>query len=241
MTGTPRDWPQDIHVLVPAYQSAGSLEIFLPELFQTVPVQNVCVVDDGSSDATMQVCRKNGVRCERHEINRGKGIALAAGFAVLLQKGASGVITMDADRQHAVSDLRLFLSCFRTRPDAGIIIGKRSFKPGIMPLARICSNAITSRILSLMCGVPILDSQCGYRLYSARFLKSITITCPRFEMESEVILKAARLSFPVLFVDVQTLYFRSASHISHVADTLRWIKATTGVWRLLKMHQEKKI
>ena len=237
---TKNEWPKDVGVLVPAYQSADSLKLLLPDLLAAVPAGNVLVVDDGSTDATVTVCRGLGVECRRHDTNLGKGSALATGFAFLLAKGASAVITMDADRQHAVSDLPAFIARFKERGDAGIIIGRRSFRPGRMPLARICSNAMTSRILSWICGVPILDSQCGYRLYAARFLKEITITCPRFEMESEVIIKAARLSFPVLFVDVQTLYFRSASHISHVADTLRWIKATVGIWRLLNARQDKK-
>jgi hypothetical protein len=48
-------------------------------------------------------------------------------------------------------------------------------------------------------------------------------------MESEVILKAAGLGFPIRFVKVQTLYFKGTSHISHIADTLRWIKAVLAI------------
>jgi hypothetical protein len=90
---------------------------------------------------------------------------------------------------------------------------------------RVLSNRITSRILSWITGTAILDSQCGYRLYSAKFLQSISIRYPRFEMESEVIIKAAHSGFPIIFVDVQTVYLSGRSHISHIVDTVRWIKA----------------
>jgi hypothetical protein len=154
---------------------------------------------------------------------------LTTGFSILLEKGAGAVITMDADGQHAVADLGLFVEEFRLHPETGVCIGRRQFGKGGMPLSRLISNTLTSRILTLLCGMPVPDSQCGYSLYSARLLREVTITCTRFTMESEVILKAARLGFPVRSVPVQTLYLRSRSHISHLTDTLRWIRAVLGI------------
>jgi glycosyltransferase involved in cell wall biosynthesis len=222
-------WPRNIHVCIPSYQSSGGLAVLLPELLRTVPAKLVCVVDDGSTDNTRDLCRQNDINCLSQPENLGKGAALAAGFSSLLQKGADAVITMDADGQHAVADLPDFIETFRRYPDTGICIGQRKINRRHMPLLRIFSNSVTSRLLTLLCGVPVPDSQCGYRLYSAAFLKKITIKYPRFEMESEVIIKAARLGFPVRFIKVQTVYLNGTSHISHVADTLRWIKAVLEI------------
>jgi glycosyltransferase involved in cell wall biosynthesis len=227
-------WPPDIDICIPTYNAAKSLDPLLSELSQTVPVSQILVVDDGSGDATGHVCRNHGVECLRLERNSGKGSALTAGFSCFMGRGARAVITMDADGQHAAADLPRFVECFKNHPDTGICIGKRAFRARQMPLARIISNTLTSWILSRMCGVPVLDSQCGYRLYSAALLRSISITCPRFEMESEVILKAAHAGFPIRFVEVQTLYFKTQSHIAHFADTLRWVRAAFGIRRLLK-------
>ncbi|MBN1130460.1 MAG: glycosyltransferase family 2 protein [Chitinispirillaceae bacterium] len=236
MNLSPENWPRDIFVCIPAYQSSSSLAGLLPELLNAVPAAHVCVVDDGSTDATGELCSRTGINHARHAENRGKGAALATGFTILLEKGAEAVITMDADGQHAVADLGLFVEEFRRHPETGICIGRRKFAKSGMPLSRIVSNALTSRILSLLCGVPVPDSQCGYRLYSARLLRGITITCTRYTMESEVILKAARLGFPVRSVPVQTLYLRGQSHISHLTDTLRWIRAVLGIWIRLRLY-----
>jgi glycosyltransferase involved in cell wall biosynthesis len=236
---TPSGWPADIFICIPSYKAARSLHGVLADCQRSVPASQILVVDDGSGDDTGAVCLSHGVKCLRFERNMGKGRALAAGFKALLEQGAQAVITMDADGQHAASDLLRFVECFTHHPDTGICIGKRAFRPGQMPLARIVSNTLTSGILSRMCGVPVLDSQCGYRLYSARFLRSISIDCPRFEMESEVILKAAHAGFPIRFVDVQTLYFKAQSHIAHIADTLRWIRAAFGIRRFLKSTRVK--
>ncbi|MGA2507994.1 MAG: glycosyltransferase family 2 protein [Chitinispirillaceae bacterium] len=229
MISSPGTWPRNVYVCIPAFQASESLAKFLPELLAMVPATHVCVVDDGSTDATNDLCVRSGIRCSSHTENRGKGAALATGFAALLRQGADAIITMDADGQHAATDLGLFLEEYRLHPDAGICIGQRTRTMSSMPFMRIVSNTITSCILTWLCRVPISDSQCGYRLYSAALLKKLTIKYPRFEMESEVILKAAGLGFPIRFVKVQTLYFKSTSHISHVADTLRWIKAVLAI------------
>jgi hypothetical protein len=49
-------------------------------------------------------------------------------------------------------------------------------------------------------------------------------------MESEIILKAAHLNFPIGTVRVRTLYFNGPSHIAHVRDTLRWVRSIAGIW-----------
>jgi hypothetical protein len=113
----------------------------------------------------------------------------------------------------------------------GLCIGARDMRAGVMPPARILSNRLTSAILTLLTKQRIRDSQCGYRMYSRELVASINIEYDRFQMESEVILKAAAKKFPVRFVPVQTLYLRGgASHISHIADTLRWAAAVLRVF-----------
>jgi glycosyltransferase involved in cell wall biosynthesis len=231
MTHCTFSWPADIFVLIPSYKSANSLHRLLPQLITIVPSENVCIADDGSFDGTENVCRQFDTLYVSLAVNSGKGAALSRGFRHLLDnKKASWVITMDADGQHALSDIPAFLSEIRKTPNAGCIIGKRSMTPGTMPLARIFSNTVTSFILSLLTGNRIIDSQCGYRAYSALLLESAVCRFPRFEMESEIILRACASRFSVSFVPVQTLYFSSQSHISAIADTMRWTRAVFSVW-----------
>ncbi|MDD5674430.1 MAG: glycosyltransferase family 2 protein [Chitinivibrionales bacterium] len=230
----PETWPADVGVLVPAYRSEASLRLFLPRLLSRLPAENICVVDDGSGDDTAAVCRGLGVRCLTHDVNRGKGAALATGFAHFVKCGRAWIITMDADGQHAPEDLPVFLDEIKRRPAMGLLIGRRARALGKMPLARIVSNTLTSLLLTLVTGRRILDSQCGYRAYATSLLQSITLTHRRFELESEVILKAAHLHFPICFVKVQTLYCSDQSHISPVKDTFRWIKAIVAIRRQLQ-------
>lgn len=231
-------WPSGIFVLVPSYKSAPSLERLLPKLIAALPASNVCVVDDGSHDGTEAVCAKNGVLYVSNLVNKGKGAALAKAFLYLIaEKGTSWIITMDADGQHSVDDIPLFIRRIREAPGAGIIIGRRDMRPGKMPLARIVSNTLTSLLLSLFTGRRILDSQCGFRAYSAACVNAAPCRYLRFEMESEIIMRACSRGFSIDFVPVQTLYFSTRSHISHVADTLRWLRAVIAV--VLELRSKK--
>ena len=222
-------WPSDTAVCIPSYRSATQLRELLPRVLKYVPANLIIVVDDGSRDDTAEICRKLQVHCLSHAVNRGKGAALAAGFDRCIASGMKWVITMDADGQHAPQELSRFIAASRNDPPPGICIGARSMKPGVMPPGRIVSNRLTSFILGMFCGVPVADSQCGYRLYATDFLRCIDITYSRFEMESEVILKAAFLGFPVTFTGIQTLYLKGPSHIAHVADTVRWVIAVLKI------------
>jgi glycosyltransferase involved in cell wall biosynthesis len=237
MTHTPSNWPSEVFILIPSYKSAPSLETFLPQVVSIIPAKNICVIDDGSHDETETVCQKLDILYTSLSVNCGKGRALTTGFDFLIKNyNASWILTMDADGQHAVSDVQHFLSALKKAQNCGIIIGNRSMKPGTMPLARIVSNTLTSRILTIATGNKILDSQCGFRAYSTTFLKTVTCRYPRFEMESEIILRACAARFSVLFIPVQTLYCSTTSHISHIADTLRWIRAVVCVWAALRKH-----
>lgn len=227
-------WPPDTGIVIPSYKSAQLLRTFLPHVLSVAPKEQICVVDDASEDGTAAVCNELGIPCLIHERNCGKGAALMTGFRYLIHNDKKWLITMDADGQHAPEDLHHFLAAARQKPSPGICIGARSMRFGKMPLLRIFSNKTTSGILSFFCGVPILDSQCGYRLYCGDLIRVVFLEYKRFEMESEVILKAAFLGFPITFVPIQTLYLDGPSHISHLKDTFRWIGALLHTWFHLK-------
>jgi glycosyltransferase involved in cell wall biosynthesis len=228
------NWPSDIHVLIPSYKSADLLNRFLPVLLNRVPAENICIVDDASHDGTPEVCGSFNIKYLVHDINCGKGAALSTGFKYLIDKGASWIITMDADGQHSPDDINCFLNEIRKNPGIGICIGARSMKAGTMPLDRICSNRLTSWIMSILSGARIIDSQCGYRIYSSELLSKIKIEYNRFEMESEVVLKSVSEGYSVCFTNVQTLYLDGKSHISHFKDTFRWVAAVLKIWMNLR-------
>ncbi len=126
------------------------------------------LVDDGSSIECARVldalAATDGVSLVRLAQNSGKGAAVLAGFAEAAKRGFSHVLQIDADGQHDVGDIPLFLQLAEANPEA-VINGKPVYDESV-PKARLYGRYATHiwvwiNTLSLA----IHDSMCGFRVY----------------------------------------------------------------------------
>ncbi len=207
-----------VAALVPAYQAAAHLGEVLMGLAALAHPPYVLVVDDGSRDATSEVARQLGVQVHTFAGNRGKGHALLAGFELLHDFDA--VVTLDADGQHPPGCFPAFVAAAEAGAD--LVLGKREITPN-MPPARRFANRFSSAWCSAIAGQPIADSQCGYRLYRHEVLRRTPVQASRYEVETEMAVRAARLGFRVAHVDIPTVYGDETSHLSLTRDVPRII------------------
>ncbi len=214
-------------VLIPAYNAAASLPGVIGGVQPYVPPQDVLVVDDGSSDGTRAAAERAGVHVVSHPVNRGKGAALKTGFSWALDRGYEAVITMDADGQHDPESVPDFIRKWK-ESGADLVVGSRMADRRGMPLERVCSNTLTSWVISRRAGQRIEDSQSGYRLIAAEVLRRVSLETDGYEMESELLIKAARSGFQVTSVPIRTVYADETSFIHPLRDTGRFIAL---VWR----------
>jgi glycosyltransferase involved in cell wall biosynthesis len=205
-----------IAALVPAYQAAAQLGEVLTRLRRVTPELAVLVVDDGSRDATAEVARMFGARVHSFAGNRGKGFALLAGFELL--RDHDGVITLDADGQHPPECIPEFIRAFESGAD--LVLGARA-RTADMPAGRRWANAVSSGWATALAGQRISDSQSGYRLYGRRLLEGTPITPGRYEVETEVSVRAARLGFRLTEVEIPTVYGIEKSQIRLFRDVPR--------------------
>ena len=208
--------PLHVAALVPAYQAAAHLGEVLTRLAALPNRPYVLVVDDGSRDATAEVARQYGADVHSFAANRGKGHALLAGFERLREFDA--VVTLDADGQHPPECLPAFVAAAETGAD--LVLGKREITPD-MPPARRFANRFSSAWCSAIAGQPISDSQCGYRLYRREVLQRTPVRASRYEVETEMAVRASRLGFRVAHVDIPTVYGDEKSHLSPTRDVPR--------------------
>ena len=182
------------------------------------------VVDDGSKDDTAKLAESNGAKVLRHKINRGKGASLKTGFEYILRKDklCDAILIMDGDGQHSPKDIKKFTDLAGYEKDI-FIIGNRMDNPINMPLERKLTNRFMSKIVSNMCRQNIPDSQCGFRLLKKDFVQKLDIEFLRFEVESELLMKASQAGFKIVSVPIQTLYGEESSRINPLQDTLRFI------------------
>ncbi len=205
-----------VAALIPAYQAARHLGDVLARLRRLEAPPDVMVVDDGSGDGTHAVAEAGGARVERFGENRGKGHALLAGFAALRDYDA--VVTLDADGQHPPESFPEFVAAAGRGAD--LVLGARG-RTADMPASRRFANAFSSGWTSALAGQPVSDSQCGYRLYRRAVLERTPLTAGRYEFETEIVVRAARLGFRLAEIRIPTVYGEEKSQIHALRDVPR--------------------
>ncbi len=190
---------------------------------------DVLVVNDGSTDATTEVAKNAGAAVVEHAVNRGKGAALATGFRYAVEKGYDALITMDGDEQHDPGSIPAFVEAVG---EGGwdVVVGSRMDAVRDMPPLRIWTNRTTSRIVSLLAGQDIPDSQSGYRAIRTPVVDGMKLVTSRYDTESEILIRAGRRGFSIGSIPIESIYTDGISHINPFVDTLRFIRL---VWRSL--------
>lgn len=207
-------------VVIPALNASRTVAPIVLEAKKFV--ENVVVVNDGSTDDTETVAHAAGAFVLRHRVNRGKGAALKTGFDYALANGYEAVITLDADGQHLPAEIPKFLAARAARGAELIIGSRRHLFHGMVPRRRN-ANIFSAWAISKTAGVAVDDSQSGFRLYAASLLGRIAIKSDGFDAESEVIVRAGRLNVRVemLPIDLGFIDGLSTSHYRPVADTVK--------------------
>ena len=107
--------------------------------------------------------------------------------------------------------------------DSMLVDGRRTFFTN-MPIHRSLSNYFTSLILTCLCNKRIYDSQCGYRRYSLNLFMNSTFEENGYQFESEILLKKINSNTIVNYINIETIYNKSKSHMSHISDTYKFIR-----------------
>jgi glycosyltransferase involved in cell wall biosynthesis len=219
-----------VGAVIPAYNAESTIVSVIEGLvsygFQN---EHIIVVNDGSSDRTAELSKKQGVTVLNHEKNLGKGAALRNGFEHARKSSIKKVFIVDADAQHEISEIDAFL---RVNGCYDMTIGERKDIFKQMPLDRLLTNRTVNLMVSLLSGVRTTDVQCGFRYVDLKMFENIDLKTNRYETESEMVIKAARKNFRIGFVPVSTIYGTEKSHINPLVDTARFIyMAVRFLWR----------
>jgi glycosyltransferase involved in cell wall biosynthesis len=213
--------------LFPSYQPTALFCELLEELRRTDP-SPIVVVDDGSgpiySELFQRIGRVSGTVVLRNAVNLGKGAALKHGMNHVLvsHPDCIGVITADADGQHAVSDILKVASELQARPGEAVF-GSRDFKRDV-PLRSKIGNVISRHVYRFLIDLRLSDTQTGLRGIPRRLMElSLSIRANRYEFETEqlIVLTNERIGFRE--IPIQTIYIddNRESHFHPLYDSLK--------------------
>jgi glycosyltransferase involved in cell wall biosynthesis len=214
--------------LVPAYRPDRNLGALVRQIVATGCFAQIVVVDDGSgpdfADLFSDVREIPTVTVLRHATNLGKGAALKTGMNFLLLEVPDliGVVTADADGQHAPDDIQRVAQRLREHPSQ-LILGCRQFD-GPVPLRSLFGNVVTRGVFTLLVGRRLSDTQTGLRGIPAFLMKELlSVQSNRYEFEMDMLIMAARYGQPFVEEKIKTIYLsgNQSSHFNPILDSLR--------------------
>jgi glycosyltransferase involved in cell wall biosynthesis len=195
------------YVILPAYNEATRIQPVIEEIAEKG--YKMVIVNDGSSDNTLEVVRQSQRKYPKnifiysHIINRGVGVAMQTGFDAVLKYNPKYIVNMDSDGQHSVDDLDNVLEPLVTGR-AQAVIGVRPLKD--MPLSRNIANAIMNLLTRIFYKVDVSDSQTGFRAITLDALKKININARGYLISSEFIREVNDNDIPFEEVPIKTIY-----------------------------------
>ena len=194
-------------VILPAYNEATRIQPVIEEIARKG--YNMVIVNDGSSDNTLDVIKESkrkypdNIHIFSLIINRGVGVATQTGFDAVFQFNPKYVVSMDSDGQHSPDDLDNVI-----RPlvsgKAQAVIGVRPLKD--MPFSRNFANSVMNLLTRIFYGVNVSDSQTGFRAITAEALRKININARGYLISSEFIREVNDNDIPFAEVPIETIY-----------------------------------
>ncbi len=201
---------QSVSIILPAKNEADNLDRLLPVLRKNFPEEEIIVVNDGSSDNTVEICNRHQVTVITHVYSMGNGAAIKTGA-----RNAKGDILMfmDADGQHNPDDINRLLEKIHDGYD--MAVGARQINTHASLLRRI-GNTIYNKLASIMTGYPIEDLTSGFRAARARHFRKFLYLLPnKFSYPTTSTMAFFRSGLPVAYVPIKAMN-RTGDGKSHI-------------------------
>lgn len=207
-------------VVMPAYNAARTLAKTYGDLPRD-SIHEVILVDDVSSDNTVEVARRLNIKCLVHQQNTGYGGNQKTCYREALQAGADIVVMLHPDNQYDATRVPSMVAPIAAG-EADMVLGSRLLEgraaalAGGMPWWKYVSNRFLTTIENLVFQTHLSEMHTGYRAYSRSLLETIPYerNSDDFVFDSQVIAQAVAFGFRITEVGVPTRYFPEASSVN---------------------------
>jgi glycosyltransferase involved in cell wall biosynthesis len=222
-----------LSVIIPVYNEAATLEEIIRRVRATGRVDELLVVDDGSSDDSVAILSRLAeqgtppLRILRHPRNQGKGAAMQTGLAA-----ATGdvVLVQDADLEYNPADYPALLAPFANDPRVDVVYGSRNLQRNPQSsFSFYWGGRFLSWVTNLLYGSRITDEATGYKVIRTRLLREMELERSGFEFCSEVTAKLLRQGVRIHEVPIS---YRPRSR--EEGKKIQWWDGIVAIQTLLK-------
>ena len=188
-------------------------------------VDQVIVVDDGSTDNTAKVAELAGAAVIRHAENRGKGAAIQSILAEAKKRNPDILVLLDADAQHDPNEIPILLKPISEGFD--LVIGSREAQKDKTPRYRRIGQKVLLRSTRFASKTNISDSESGFRALSPKAINELELKENGFAIESEMITRAADKNLKITEVPISNIYTMDGSTLNPLRHGIEVISRIT--------------
>lgn len=209
-------------LIIPAYNEEKGLPLVIEEY--SGKVDEIIVVDDGSSDRTFEVAKNYDIKLYQHETNKGKVAALRTGV-----EHATGdiIIFTDADYTYPAKYVPDFVK--EIEGGADLVLGSRLRDVQNMPLLNKIGNHIFSFLAAYISCMNITDSQTGYRAFRREMFDKLNVNAKSLEFETKMTVRAAKHGYKIVEIPIEYRERVGKSKLRPIRDGFKMFAAVLSV------------
>jgi glycosyltransferase involved in cell wall biosynthesis len=240
-----------IAVVMPAYNAEKTLQITVGELPALVDIR--ILVDDNSSDRTVELARSLGLLVFQHNRNYGYGRNQQTCYREALAAGADVVIMLHPDYQYTPL-LATAMASMVAYDVYDVVLGSRIIGGrallGGMPIYKYIANRLLTAFENLFLGVKLSEYHTGYRAFGRKVLTELPLleNSDDFVFDNQMLAQCVHFGFRIGEVSCPTKYFEQASSINFrrsvkygfgvLATTLQFAFEKIGMLHLARFSQQ---
>jgi len=234
-----------IAVVMPAYNAAKTLVQTVAELPDVIDIK--ILVDDGSSDETVRIAEKLGLKVFAHDRNYGYGRNQQTCYREALNEGADVVVMLHPDYQYTPR-LVTAMAGMVASGVYDVVLGSRILgggaRKGGMPLYKYIANRLLTAFQNLFTGAKLSEYHTGFRAFTSEVLRAVPLgeNSDGFVFDNEILAQCICFGFRIGEISCPTKYFTEASSINFaaslkyglgvVATTIKFALERVGLLRL---------
>jgi glycosyltransferase involved in cell wall biosynthesis len=209
---------QKVVVVLPAYNAAATLESTIADIPPGV-VDEFLLVDDASTDATVETAARLGIPHFIHPKNRGYGGNQKTCYTQALRQDADIVIMLHPDYQYSPRLIGA-MAWLVGSGEFDVVLGSRILGTGAlkggMPLYKYVANRLLTAFENILLGVKLSEYHTGYRAFSRQVLERLPLNenSDDFVFDNQMLAQVVAFGFSIGEISCPTKYFPEASSIN---------------------------